>query len=162
MEQATLSDTDFFYSLLNSPTWLEYIGDRGIQSKEDAKTYIENSLLTSYREKGFGLWKVSLKDSQIPIGICGFLKRDYLEYPDLGFALLPEYEGAGFVMEACKAVLTYGTSELNFTEVLAVTTKNNTRSRQLLKRLGFAEIGTVQPSDKDIAFLLFSNIDKGN
>ncbi|PIB38517.1 GNAT family N-acetyltransferase [Maribacter sp. 4G9] len=158
IDKATIADADFFFQLLNSPTWLEHIGDRGIQTKEDAEAYIEKSLLASYRHNGFGLWKVSLKESIQPIGICGFLKRDYLDAPDIGFAMLPQYEGFGYMLEACRTVMEYGVLELNFTEVMAVTTTNNVRSQKLLSKLGFSEIGTVQPLDREAPFLLFSNL----
>ena len=93
----------------------------------------------------------------MPLGICGFLKRDYLDAPDIGFAQLPQFEGFGYMLEACRSVMDHGASELNFTKVLAVTTSNNVRSQRLLSKLGFSEIGTVQPSDKETPFLLFSN-----
>ncbi|KAA2215851.1 GNAT family N-acetyltransferase [Maribacter flavus] len=136
---------------------MEHIGDRGIISLTDAAAYIEYSLLASYRERGFGLWMVSVKDTNAPLGICGFLKRDYLDAPDIGFAQLPQFEGFGYMLEACRSVMDYGVSPLNFPKVLALTTSDNVRSQRLLSKLGFSEIGTVQPSNKETPFLLFSN-----
>lgn len=157
IQEATLTDADFIYELLNSPTWLEHIGNRGIRTSADAEAYIQNSLLASYREHGFGLWKVSVKDTNASLGICGFLKRDYLNAPDIGFAQLPQFEGFGYMLEACRSVMDYGVSALNFPKVLAVTTSNNVRSQKLLSKLGFSEIGTVQPSNKETPFRLYSN-----
>ena len=156
IEQATLTDSDFFFTLLNSPTWLQYIGDRGIETQQDAITYIENSLMTSYSEHGFGLWKVSLKESGVPLGICGFLKRDYMEHPDIGFAILPKFEGKGYMTEAAKAVLEYGKLELGLQKVLAVTTGENQSSRQLLATLGFKEDGTIELPKTDTVFIRFA------
>jgi ribosomal-protein-alanine N-acetyltransferase len=89
LSEATLSDIPLIFKLLNSPNWLEFIGDRNIRTLEDAEKYIQNSLIKSYRENGFGLWKVELKSDKTPIGLCGLLKREMLDFPDLGFAILP-------------------------------------------------------------------------
>lgn len=156
IEQATITDANFFFELLNCTSWIEFIGDRGIKTKMDAEAYIEKSLFASYRENGFGLWKVSLKKFRTPIGICGFLKRDYLDDPDIGFALLPEHERKGYMTEACEAVLAYGSSELNFADILAVTTQANTKCRRLLTKLEFYERGTVLPTGSDSSLLLYA------
>ncbi|RRQ47945.1 N-acetyltransferase [Maribacter algicola] len=157
IDEATITDADFFFQLLNSPTWLEHIGDREIKNKEDAVCYIEGRLMKSYRENGFGLWKVSLKESIKPIGICGFLQRDYLDAPDIGFAMLPEFEGFGYMMEASLAVMQFGKNTLGFTKILAVTTEDNERSKKLLTRLNLMEVGPVKAHDKGLPFLLFTN-----
>jgi RimJ/RimL family protein N-acetyltransferase len=100
---------------------------------------------------------VSLKKTNTPIGVCGFLKRDYLDAPDIGFAMLPEFEGYGYMLEASSEVLEYGKNTLGFTKILAVTTEGNKRSKKLLTRLNLEEIGTVKAYDKGVPFLLFRN-----
>ncbi len=157
VEEAVISDATFFYKLLNSPNWIEFIGDRGIRTIEQAAEYIESSLIGSYQKNGYGLFKMCLKESSIPIGICGFLKRDYLEHPDLGFAILPEYEGKGYTSEACEALLHYGKDILKLESILAITSHENTKSQRLLKKSGLSEIGTVKPTGSEEELLLFSN-----
>ena len=105
VEEANADDVKFIYALLNSPNWLRFIGDRGIRSLDDALEYIESAMIKSYRENGFGLYKLVLKADQKPIGLCGLLKRPVFDHPDIGFAVLPEYEGKGLVFEAAKAIL---------------------------------------------------------
>ena len=92
LEEADSNDGAFFFELLNSPTWIRFIGDRGIASIDDAVNYIRESLIKSYRKNGFGLYKMVLKQDDRPIGICGLLKRPGLEHVDIGFAILPQYE----------------------------------------------------------------------
>ncbi len=156
LEQAALDDGPFFFELLNSPTWIEYIGDRGIKTKDDAEDYIQKSLLNSYKTKGYGLFKMVLKGGNKPIGICGFLKRDYLEHPDIGFAILPEYESRGFTFEAAKAAMEYGQSKLKFKTIFAITTEKNIRSRNLLKKIGLSEIDKIIPEKTKEELLLYS------
>jgi RimJ/RimL family protein N-acetyltransferase len=157
IEKASLEDAPFILALVNSPNWLAFIGDRDIKTLADAKNYIQKSLIDSYAQNGFGLYKVSLKASGEPIGICGFLQRDYLDYPDLGFATLPKYEGKGYTYEAAKACLVYAKSQLSFTTILAVTTAENTKSKNLLTKLEFTADGKVTPDESGKEFLVFTN-----
>ncbi len=156
VEEATVEDGTFFYALLNSPTWLTHIGNRNIASVEDAVQYVFTHLIKSYRDNGFGLYKLVLKETGEPIGICGFVKRNYLSNADLGFALLPAYEGFGYAYEAAAGVLHYGINELSLQPVLAVTSEQNIRSQRLLRKLGFISTGTVQPDADKPAWLLYS------
>lgn len=137
LRYATNTDAGFFVELMNSEGWLTHIGDRGIKRQADARAYIENSLLKSYAENGFGLYLMETADTYDPIGVCGLVKRDTLPLPDLGFAILPQYEGNGLVYEASVGVLQFARYKLNLPEILAITTAANKRSQDLLKRLGF-------------------------
>ena len=154
--QADKTDAPFFLRLLNSPTWIQFIGDRGVRTLEDAAGYIQKSLINSYREHGYGLYKMTLIAEEKPIGICGFVKRAYLDHADIGFALLPAYEGKGYTYEAAEALLAYGENVLKLEKVLAVTTAENIKSRKLLFKLGLVEQGTIFSKGVQEEFLLFS------
>lgn len=130
-------DASFIEELVNSPGWLRYIGDRHVHASEDAIAYLDQGPLTSYQEHGFGLWRVSLRDSGIPVGLCGILRRPELDGPDLGFAFLPAYHRKGFAQEAVQATLTYAQAELGLKELLAIVQSGNAASISLLKKNGF-------------------------
>ena len=155
LKEAKLEDADFFFELLNSPNWIRFIGDRSIRSRRDAENYIESSLIKSYRENGFGLYLMSLKSEDTPIGICGLLQRTYLDQPDIGFAVLSVYEGKGYTLEAAEAIIDWGSKKFKLEGIYAITTHSNIRSQRLLKRLGMKEKGTVKPSESDPEFLLY-------
>ncbi|MGD1891294.1 MAG: GNAT family N-acetyltransferase [Cyclobacteriaceae bacterium] len=157
IEHATIEDREFIFELLNSPNWLHYIGDRGIRTIEDAEYYIEHSLVESYQNKGYGLYKVSLKGRDKPIGLCGFLKRDYLPSVDIGFAILPEFERQGYITEAAKAVLTYGKTKLGFSTVFGITSPDNTASQHLLNKLGLRLVDRRAATDQHKELLIFSD-----
>ena len=131
-----LTDAPFILTLLNTPGWLTYIGDRGVYTEADAAVYLKDRLIASYTEHGFGFYCVEQQPDLTPIGMFGFAQRPYLDIPDLGFALLPEYTGKGYAQEAAAACLTYG-QELGLTEVTAFTLPTNTRSIKLLEAVGF-------------------------
>ncbi|MFP2996085.1 GNAT family N-acetyltransferase [Spongiivirga sp. MCCC 1A20706] len=156
LDKATEKDASFFYKLLNSPNWIQFIGDRGINNEEDALNYIKNSLIHSYNTFGFGLYKVVLKENNIPVGICGFVKRDYLNHPDIGFAILPKYEGNGFAFEAAQEIVNYGLSTLGMEQILGITTPGNIKSQNLLLKIGLQQVGFISPDDDQKEHLLFS------
>jgi RimJ/RimL family protein N-acetyltransferase len=137
LRKVTVEDADFLLELFNTPTWLKYIGDRNIHTVEEAAEYITNGPLPFYATHGFGSYCLQLRDSGTRIGMCGLYKRDNLNYYDLGFALLPEFEGKGYAREACEYVLKESRDVLHMNSLLAITNKSNDRSIQLLQRLGF-------------------------
>lgn len=86
-----IEDAAFILELLNDPSWIQYIGDRGVRTIDDARDYILKGALDMYARLGFGFYLTELKEGGIPIGICGLVKRDFLEDVDIGFALLPRF-----------------------------------------------------------------------
>jgi len=136
LEEVSLRDGDFIIELLNSPGWLAFIGDRNVRNKIDAQNYIKDKLISGYRKNGFGLYKVSLKEGA-PIGLCGLLKRETLSCPDIGYALLPQYERKGYMFEAAKAIVELGLKKHKIKTILGITSPDNQPSKLLLEKLGF-------------------------
>jgi [ribosomal protein S5]-alanine N-acetyltransferase len=60
--------------LLNDPSWLQFIGDRGVRTLDDAHNYILQHLVAMYDRLCFGLYLTKLKGEGVPIGICGLVK----------------------------------------------------------------------------------------
>ena len=143
LRQFTLEDTDFIINLLNQPTFIENIGDRGIKTTADAEAYLNKSILDSYKKYGFGLSMVELKGSNIAIGMCGILKRDTLDHPDLGYAFLPEYCGLGYASEIAKSLIQSTKTLYGLEKVLAITSTENKQSNKLLEKIGFKFVGMV-------------------
>jgi RimJ/RimL family protein N-acetyltransferase len=131
------ADAAFVCELLNTPKFIKYIGDRGVRSIDESREFIETRYRQSYRDHGYGLYVVEVVKDQLPVGICGFVRRATLPGPDLGFAFLPEYEGQGYGVESAAAVLEYGERHLGFKTVYAITTLDNQASIRLLEKLGF-------------------------
>jgi RimJ/RimL family protein N-acetyltransferase len=130
-------DAAFILHLVNEPSWLRYIGDRGVRTLEDARNYIEKGPVEMYGRLGYGLYLVELKGSGDPIGICGFVKRESLEDVDIGFAFLQRFWGQGYAFESASAVMSYGRRALGLSRVFAITSQENHVSGQLLEKLGF-------------------------
>lgn len=156
--QLSLKDVDFIIDLLNSPGWLKYIGDRGIKTQADAIDYLMMGPLKSYHDHGFGLWLVKLKETNAPIGMCGLIKRDYLEDVDIGFAFLPQYIGKGYGYEAAKATLDYAKSQYHLKRIVAITSKDNQPSISLLQKIGlhFEKVISIPNDPEELNFFTTS------
>ena len=129
-------DARFILGLLNEPSWLYFIGDRGVRTIEDAQAYILKGPVEMYARLGFGLYVVELKEGGSPIGICGLAKRDFLDDVDVGFAFLPQYWRQGYAYESASAVMAYGQGVVGLKRIVAITNSDNHRSARLLEKLG--------------------------
>jgi len=147
------SDAKFIIELLNSPGWLDFIGNRNVHTTEEAINYIENGAITKNRFKGFGLSLVENKKDKLAIGMCGLVKRDYMEHPDLGFAFLPDAMKKGYAFEIAEATLRYCREVLNIQQVCAITSPENKRSIRLLEKLGMFTNQTIKSPDNEILML---------
>ena len=132
----TEDDAEFILRLLNEPSFLRYIGDKKVRSLDDARAYILGGPVQSYRDNGFGLYRVDRKQDDLPLGICGLIKREGLPDPDVGFAFLPEYWNQGYALEAAAAVMTFARDTLGMKRILAITSPDNEASEKLLKKIG--------------------------
>ena len=136
LRRMSVEDAEFMLGLLNEPSWLRFIGDRGVRTLEDARAYILKGPVDMYDRLGFGLYLTELKGEGVPIGICGLVKRDFLEDVDIGFALLPGFWGQGYAYEAAAAVMEYGKEALGLKRIVAITNPENHSSIRLLEKLG--------------------------
>lgn len=162
-------DAEFILTLLNSPGFLKYIGDRGIRTLDQSGEFIENRLRKSYADHGYGLYAVDLRSGSPTadantfsstfnsMGICGFVKRDGLPHADLGFAFLPQFEKQGYAFESAIAVMEFGRKVLGLDRVLAITSVDNDASGRLLAKLGFVFEDLIVLPHSDEELKLFSS-----
>jgi RimJ/RimL family protein N-acetyltransferase len=143
----TVKDSEFMLELLNDPAWLQFIGDRGVRTVDDARNYILHSLVTMYDRLGFGMYLIELKNEGVSIGICGLIKRDYLEDVDIGFTLLSKFRGKGYAYESAAAVMAYGKRTFALNRLVAIASPDNYDSIELLKKLGFIFERTIELSN---------------
>ncbi|TCP66522.1 GNAT family N-acetyltransferase [Baia soyae] len=152
----TLDDATFILELVNDPSWLKFIGDRGIRTIEDAKNHILNGPIRMYEELGLGFLLVERKEDHASIGICGLVKRASLDDIDVGFAFLPQYRGQGYAYEATTAVMSYGRGTLGLDRIVAITAQDNVHSIKLLEKLGMKFEQFIQLSSDSEEINLFA------
>ncbi|HEV8688658.1 MAG TPA: GNAT family N-acetyltransferase [Ideonella sp.] len=157
-EPAAEVDQAFVIALVNDPDWIANIGKRNVSTREQAEAYLRDGPRAMCEKLGFGLYLVESVDGGTPLGMCGLIKRDHLPDVDLGFAFLPAWRGQGLAREAAGAVLHWAREHLGLARILAIVTPGNEPSLGLLKRLGFADEGTIQvpPDDETLRLLAWS------
>ena len=168
-------DAPFMLDILNTPGWLRFIGDRRVRTLDDARAYITDVYLKAHADQGYGAYVVTLRDTGLPIGVCGLFKRPYLPTPDLGYALLPAYEGQGYAREAASGVINHVTREaasavINHVtgkatsgvigyvaraDLKAIVSETNARSINLLEKLGFTFQERLRPPGEDREILVY-------
>jgi len=157
LRKFTLKDALFLLELVNTPAWLQFIGDRNVHTVEEAENYLLNGNIKSYADYGFGFYLVAIKESNEAIGMCGMVKRDSLDDIDIGFAFLPNSIGKGYGYEAASATLDYALNVLKLGRVVAIVDPDNENSIALIKKIGLQYEKMVQISTNDIELMLFGN-----
>ena len=147
LRQFSVDDAPFIYELFNDPDWIRFIGDRNIHTVDDARAFIEKRLIPAYAQFGFGFYLTALKETGESVGMCGLIKRDFLDDVDTGYAFLPHARGKGFAFEAAEATLRYGMNDLGIPRIVAITDVENGRSTHLLNKLGLHLQGTIMHPD---------------
>ena len=156
LRRLTAEDAAFILRLVNEPSWLRFIGDRGVRDLDDARRYIFDGPVASYERQGFGLYLVERKEDRAALGLCGLIKREALEDVDIGFALLPEHWGKGYAGECAAAVLAQAREEFGLRRLIAITTPDNDSSIRVLEKLGFQFERMVKLAAGDTELKLFA------
>ena len=132
LEPLSIKDSSFILELINEDGWLAFIGNRNINSEDEATTYIQKII----DNPNTNYWVVKLKDNDSPIGIITFIKRDYLAHYDIGCAFLSAFGNKGYAYEATKALLCNVIHSEEHSHILSITNPNNYNAIKLLKKLG--------------------------
>lgn len=144
----SLNDASFIINLLNSEGWQKFIGDRGIKTEKDAKQYIQQIL----EREDFFYSVFELKDSISPIGMVSLRLRQDERYPDIGFALLSQFEKKGYALEATKAYLEKIKTSMKYDNIIGITNSENKKSIKLLQNLGLAYAGDFLKKSEKLSY----------
>lgn len=155
IKPTSLEDAEFIYQLMNTPKFIQYIGDREIKSVASAKDYIKTKMLPQLQRLGYSNYTVFQKSDNTKIGTCGLYDREAMEGIDIGFAFLPQYEGRGLAYEAANRLKKAAFDEFQIQEIKAFTSKENSSSQRLLEKLGLERIGTTKLPNEDEEVLLY-------
>lgn len=149
LRRFTLDDASFVYELVNQRSFREFIGDKGVNSLDDARDYIEDGPLATFEKYGYCVYVVGRSANAVPIGMCGLFKRDNLDRPDIGFAFLERYFKHGFATESSLGVMRYAQDVLSLPALTAIVDPENARSIALVEKLGFSYERAYRMPDED-------------
>jgi RimJ/RimL family protein N-acetyltransferase len=150
----TEDDAGLMLSIWNDPDFIRHVADRGIRSEADAAQALRDGILKLYADFGYGPYRVESREEGVPMGICGLFKRDNLDFPDIGYTLLPDFRSQGYALEAAHAVLAHARDVLACAKVYAIVSPGNAPSRRLLEQLGMEVVGALRmPGDEEDVML---------
>lgn len=152
LELSLLNNEDavFIEELVNTEGWLKFIGDRNIHAVSDAAAYIQKIA----DNPDIHYWVIRTKEFKTPTGVISFIKRDYLQHWDIGFALLPKAMGKGYAFEATIKVLKHYAAMGKHQQFLATVMSSNISSVKLLEKLGLRFEKEITVDEKPL--MLFS------
>lgn len=156
LRQLSTEDADFILELLNEPSFIRNIGDRGVRTIDNASSYILNGPVASYAKNGFGLYLVKLKETDESIGMCGLIRRETLEDVDIGYAFLPRFWSKGYAVEAAQATKEYAKHVIGLNRIVAIVDPENGGSIRVLEKIGLKFERMVRLSEDDIELKLFA------
>ena len=137
------SDLDFIYNQFSDDFINKYLFDaEPVKNKEEAQEII--NFYTMPEPRNQHRWIMVLKGSNAKIGTCGFHCIDNNEKSaEIGYDLLEEFNGKGFMHEALTAIIDYAKNRLNIETIEAHVYKDNGGSLKLLEKIGFEYTGVL-------------------
>jgi ribosomal-protein-alanine N-acetyltransferase len=133
LRPVNLHDAAFILELLNTKGWIQFIGDRKVNTTEDSRNYIQKIMANPHTL----YWVARLEREHTSVGIISFIKRSYLEHWDIGFAFLPAFFGKGYARESAEKILQEMLKNPQHATILATTKVDNQSSIHLIEKIGF-------------------------
>jgi len=144
LRRLTLNDADMILDLFNDPDYIRFIRDNGVRDLAGARAYLTDKMLSSYDRYGYGSYCVIDRADGRRAGICGLVRHDGLEFPDIGYGFLAAFRGRGLAIEAARLVVRHAIRDVGLTQLDAITNPDNVRSQGVLFKLGFVRAGTYR------------------
>ena len=139
---------------------MQHVGDRGIRTVADAEEALEEGAFVLYEQHGYGPYCMSLKRDGRLVGICGLFRRENLEHPDIGFAVLPPFYRLGLTIEAAKAVIEHARNDVDIDYIIAIVSPQNAASIALIEKLGLTfDRGITMPGEEQEISLYGMSLD---
>jgi ribosomal-protein-alanine N-acetyltransferase len=137
LRQLVSSDASEIFALRSDPNVNKYLDRKPCRSMDDAKTFIQ--IINENIQKNDSIyWAITLSDTDKLIGtICLFDFSDDNVKAEIGYELLPEWQGKGIMQEATSKVIDFAIQRIGLNTIKAYTHAENQSSTRLLERFNF-------------------------
>ncbi|MBW1655868.1 GNAT family N-acetyltransferase [Flavobacterium quisquiliarum] len=147
LNRITEEDVNEIFALRSNPEIMRYIPRPLAKNTDDALEHIRIIKETIETNKGIN-WAIRLKDDSKLFGFIGFYRLQPENYrAEIGYMILPEFHGKGFVPEAVKRLVKYGFEDLKLHSIEAVIDPENYASEKVLQKCGFVKEAHFKESD---------------
>ena len=137
LRQLVSSDAYEIFALRSDHNVNKYLDRKPSKSIDDAKTFIETINENIQRNNSI-YWAITLSDTDKLIGtICLFDFSDDNLKGEIGYELLPNFQGKGIMQEATSKVIDFGIQHIGLNSIKAYTHFENQNSTRLLEKFNF-------------------------
>lgn len=137
LRRVTINDLAEIMELRGNPETMKFIPRPLITNEEQALEHFK--MIDDAIEKKEGInWAITLKENPKFLGFLGLYRLQPENHRcEIGYMILPQYNGQGITTEAIKVVLEYGFEDLNMHSIEAVIDPDNIASERVLQKSGF-------------------------
>jgi [ribosomal protein S5]-alanine N-acetyltransferase len=137
LRRVVKEDVNEIFSLRSDKETMKYIPRPLVKTEEEALAHIEMIYEKIENNEGIN-WAITLKNAPKLIGLIGHyrIKPEHF-MAEIGYMLLPEYQGKGIITEAIKETVKYGFEIMKLHSIEAVIDPENLASEKVLQKSGF-------------------------
>jgi RimJ/RimL family protein N-acetyltransferase len=137
-------DLDALYALQSDPGVMRYWSYPAWTEHRQAEERLA-LIYRQMREEDVYIWVIADRDSDRMIGNSALfaLNREQ-KHAEIGYSLMPAYQGRGLAQEAVRGVLAFAFDVLGLERIEADIDPRNTPSCRLVERLGFQREGFLR------------------
>lgn len=137
------NDINDIFQMRSDPRMHEYTDTKPDVNTDETKAYIDK-MNKGIDENKWIIWAIEHKQSNKVIGTISIWNIDTEQRSgELGFGIIPDYQGQGFMKESLLSVVKYGFDVMNLKQIFAYTEESNMKSIKLLERCNFVEVDRV-------------------
>ena len=138
----TIDDIDFVYKLFSRSETNRHSEDKNVASMEEAVKMYKKYMEPNDSER-FRVLIESLNGE--PMGTIGlYLYSKEHKRAEIGYDLMKEHWGNGYITEAVKTIVDYGFNTLGLVRIEATVDSENGASAKVLEKNGFKHEGTLR------------------
>jgi len=149
LRQLSVEDEQQIFEIRSNPGIAEFLGRQLCKSVEEARQFI-NKINNGIKNNENIYWAISSMENQKLIGtICLWQISVAESKAEIGFELLPEYQGKGIIQEAVKNVLDYGFNHMKLSAIEGEVAPGNIKSIKVMERFNFKKVNEIRDNDPD-------------
>lgn len=147
LQEISLEDAIIVFKGNSTLSSLKYIARDPFTKIEEAEKKVKD-YSTWFSEKTCLMFKFINKVDNKPVGYGGLFNISHsANKGEIGYIILEEYWGKGFVSEAVKTLIDYGFNELKLNKIFALIDPENLASKRTVEKFGFEVEGTLRQND---------------
>ncbi|MFX1254046.1 MAG: GNAT family N-acetyltransferase [Promethearchaeota archaeon] len=147
LRQLQIEDEADIFALHSDESVLEFIDTPKANSLDEARDFIHKTN-DGITKNEWIMWGIVLSDTNKLVGtICIWNISKKHSKAEIGYVLLPEYQGKGIMQEALTKVLHYGFEAMQLHAIEAYTHPKNLKSINLLDRNKFIWIKDIKENN---------------